>query len=255
MKNACLAFLSLLIFTPILYAQTPGYYLIYGNRDGSDLIVRPGLEIEVQVWGATPPGVNDSIFFMHNPLASNDTVVVSRNGGFFYFPLTEWTTAVFLNPNTYSTPGYTNQSILGIADSYEIEFNTQGDTVLIATFYMTLPNNPDYVDQTFCPFEEGYHYANGELLWGIGIPVVIPAQTFSCLYFDNYIAGDANCSGDLDGLDVIYLVNYFKGEGPPPDPIILGDANGDCSTNGLDVIYLVDYFKGTGPPPYWGDCP
>jgi hypothetical protein len=64
-----------------------------------------------------------------------------------------------------------------------------------------------------------------------------------------YTRGDANGDGNLNGLDVIYLVAYFKGFGPPPDPPEAGDANGDGNTNGLDVIYLVAYFKGTGPPP------
>ncbi|UCE65822.1 MAG: hypothetical protein JSU85_13320 [Candidatus Zixiibacteriota bacterium] len=63
-----------------------------------------------------------------------------------------------------------------------------------------------------------------------------------------YIRGDANGDGNLSGLDVIYLVSYFKG-GPPPDPMEAGDANGDGMTNGLDVVYLVAYFKGIGPPP------
>ena len=64
-----------------------------------------------------------------------------------------------------------------------------------------------------------------------------------------YVRGDANGDGNLNGLDVIYLVTYFKGGGPPPNPIEAGDANGDGITNGLDVIYLVAYFKGVGPPP------
>ena len=63
-----------------------------------------------------------------------------------------------------------------------------------------------------------------------------------------YIRGDANGDGNLNGIDVIYLVSYFKG-GPPPNPMEAGDANADGITNGLDVIYLVAYFKGTGPPP------
>jgi hypothetical protein len=65
--------------------------------------------------------------------------------------------------------------------------------------------------------------------------------------------GDANSSGQTNGLDVTFLVNYFKGIGPTPDPLLAGDANGDCLTNGLDVIYLVAYFKG-GPAPVRPDC-
>ncbi|UCC79315.1 MAG: S8 family serine peptidase [Candidatus Zixiibacteriota bacterium] len=68
-----------------------------------------------------------------------------------------------------------------------------------------------------------------------------------------YIPGDANNSGDVNGLDVIYLVRYLKGTGPPPDPYLGGDANGSCTVNGLDVTYLVAYFKG-GDPPFAGNC-
>jgi hypothetical protein len=58
------------------------------------------------------------------------------------------------------------------------------------------------------------------------------------------LPGDANGSGIVNGLDVVFLVNYLKGQGPAPDPIQLGDANGDCVTNGSDVVYMVNYFKG-----------
>lgn len=68
-----------------------------------------------------------------------------------------------------------------------------------------------------------------------------------------YLPGDANGSNDVNGLDVVYLVNYLKGGPPPPDPILRGDANGSCSVNGIDVTYLVNYLKG-GPPPFLGDC-
>ena len=69
----------------------------------------------------------------------------------------------------------------------------------------------------------------------------------------SYIPGDANNSGDVNGLDVVFLVSYLKGEGPPPDPYLGGDANGSCDVNGLDVTYLVAFFKG-GAPPFAGNC-
>jgi hypothetical protein len=67
-----------------------------------------------------------------------------------------------------------------------------------------------------------------------------------------FVPGDANGSGDVNGLDVVYLVNYLKG-GPAPDPLLSADANGSCSVNGIDVSYLINYLKG-GPPPYAGNC-
>ena len=129
--------------------------------------------------------------------------------------------------------------------------------MLIAVLYMHTTSDSSYLNQEICPFQEGYNPANGDLLWGMqdGTVPISPLQTFPCLHFVNYLAGDANGSLNVNGLDVVYLVNYFKGAGPPPDPILLGDANGDCYTNGLDVIYLVNFFKGLGPPPVWGNCP
>jgi len=62
------------------------------------------------------------------------------------------------------------------------------------------------------------------------------------------VAGDANDNGLLNGVDVVYLVNYLKGRVPAPDPIELGDANGDCLVSGADVVYLVNYFKGGNLP-------
>ena len=70
----------------------------------------------------------------------------------------------------------------------------------------------------------------------------------------SYLPGDANGSGDVTGLDVVFLVRYFKGMGPAPDPLLRGDANGSCTTTGLDVTYLVRYFKGIVPAPLYGNC-
>jgi hypothetical protein len=69
-----------------------------------------------------------------------------------------------------------------------------------------------------------------------------------------YMAGDANMSGSVSGLDVVFLVNYLKGRGPRPNPLLAGDANGSCSVSGLDVTYIVRYLKGMSPRPFRGNC-
>lgn len=79
-----------------------------------------------------------------------------------------------------------------------------------------------------------------------------------------YVLGDANGSGAANGLDVVYLVSYFKGGSAPIDTCICdphgelfpsADANGSCSVNGLDVTYMVTYFKGAGELQFCADCP
>jgi hypothetical protein len=74
-----------------------------------------------------------------------------------------------------------------------------------------------------------------------------------------YFPGDANGSGQFNGVDVTFSVSYFKGMGDPPpdtcecDPhgviFSAADANGSCVFNGIDVTYSVSHLKGLGPPP------
>jgi hypothetical protein len=92
------------------------------------------------------------------------------------------------------------------------------------------------------------------------------AQNFSihvssCLYLD----GDVNNNHMVNGIDVVYAVNYFKGGPVPPYScectaghtwFVAGDVNGSCSFNGIDIVYMVNYFKGPGDPPMpCPDCP
>ncbi|MCD6162890.1 MAG: carboxypeptidase regulatory-like domain-containing protein [candidate division Zixibacteria bacterium] len=71
---------------------------------------------------------------------------------------------------------------------------------------------------------------------------------------ESFVPGDANGDGRVIGSDVTYLINYFRGINPAPEPYLAGDANGDCQVIGSDIIYLVNYFRGAGDPPVMGDC-
>jgi hypothetical protein len=68
------------------------------------------------------------------------------------------------------------------------------------------------------------------------------------------IPGDANGNGEVRGNDVLYLVSYFRGANPPPNPYLNGDANGDCTVDMADITYLTRYLKGLGDPPVMGQC-
>jgi len=97
-------------------------------------------------------------------------------------------------------------------------------------------------------------YLNMTQQSAIGRAVAAMAATLARPHFGpGYLAGDANGSGDVNGIDVVFMVNYFKGLGPSPSPLLRADSNGDCVANGLDVVFLVNYFKG-GPPPIVGQC-
>jgi hypothetical protein len=65
----------------------------------------------------------------------------------------------------------------------------------------------------------------------------------------SFIYGDINCDGDINGEDVICLLNYLYREGPPPCPLLAGDANCDGDVNGEDIIILLNYLYRYGPEP------
>ena len=84
-----------------------------------------------------------------------------------------------------------------------------------------------------------------------------------------YIPSDINGNGSVNGVDIVYAVNYFKGTGAPPPidcfPACPGtpnpfyaaaDVNGNCAVNGIDVTFFVRFLKGQVPSLlYCPDCP
>jgi|GEM_PF-4849625 len=70
----------------------------------------------------------------------------------------------------------------------------------------------------------------------------------------DFLPGDANGDGFVRGSDVLYLLAYFRGINPPPQPYYAGDANGDCIVGPADLTYLTNYLKGFGAAPVSGNC-
>jgi hypothetical protein len=84
----------------------------------------------------------------------------------------------------------------------------------------------------------------------------------------NYVIGDINGNGSVNGVDIVYAVNYLKGGLHPPidcfpncpltpNPFYAAaDVNGNCAFNGIDVTFFVRYLKGQVPSLlYCIDCP
>ena len=84
-----------------------------------------------------------------------------------------------------------------------------------------------------------------------------------------YIPGDINGNGSVNGVDIVFAVNYFKGlpVTPPnechtacpttPNPFYAGgDVNGNCAFNGIDITYFVRFLKLQVPSLlFCADCP
>ncbi len=66
-----------------------------------------------------------------------------------------------------------------------------------------------------------------------------------------YICADGNEDGNINILDVTYLIACLYKDGPCPEPEWVSDVNGDSNTNILDITYLIAYLYKDGPEP---DC-
>ena len=62
--------------------------------------------------------------------------------------------------------------------------------------------------------------------------------------------GDADNSGEVDILDVTYIINYLYKSGPEPEPHpLMADAEGDGDIDILDSNYIINYLYKNGSPP------
>jgi hypothetical protein len=84
-----------------------------------------------------------------------------------------------------------------------------------------------------------------------------------------YTLGDINGNGSVNGVDIVYAVNFLKGTGNPP-PVdcdlvcfnnsnhfyAAADVNGNCAFNGIDITYFVRFLKlQVSHLLYCPDCP
>lgn len=61
--------------------------------------------------------------------------------------------------------------------------------------------------------------------------------------------GDADDSGAVDIDDVVWIIDYIFGGGPPSDPVAAMDADCSSEVDIDDVVYLIAYIFSGGPPP------
>jgi len=265
-------------FFPSIYftePPVPDINVWYGNSDGSILSVPIGVTIPVDVYIQASEFLN--IDSLHLALGTDNQYIVGHHSvtaGSLYTPLTSWDHAQFLPPNALS-PGWQSQSLYAFAD-------TGGDPnpylqcptpTRIASFALEIVNDNTIVGDTAECLIPGLHTVYGGSFVGdsANSGPFYPNLFFSPFHFTaapqgdcEYVVGDANNTGDFNGLDVTFGVNFFKGGNQPPYECectpgdtwyVAGDVNGSCNYNGLDITYAVAYLKGGPALVPCSDCP
>ncbi|HBC47741.1 MAG TPA: hypothetical protein DCZ43_11900, partial [candidate division Zixibacteria bacterium] len=178
-----------LIGLPTLsFAQDPGIQdsMIFGNLNRTPILAGLNMQIIVPVYLRT----DDSVTFVHIPMATDNNYVAHRDSGTILTPLSLWDDRSFLAPDPNSPRvGFTSQSILGfayLADPYDPQnfLYTHGQWLHIADFKLTTTDNIAVLgDTTF--FSMGRNPANDSLALGLsdGATEVHPAIVWGSIYF------------------------------------------------------------------------
>jgi hypothetical protein len=250
-----------LVFAPGNRTDFTGYYDILIPSDTYDLIYRPDSLL----------GLLDSAVYLNVPVFSDTTINVILGSA---EPDTVPPVVTVMSPNGgESWPAYTTHNIVWNA---------------VDNIYVTYVDIYLSLDESGGPFSliSGGETNDGAYLWSVpgdtsdNAYIKIVAHDFSSntgedlsdasftIYSSpsncDYVIGDINESGNTNGLDVVFMVNYFKG-GPTPPYVcqctpgnswhVAGDVNGSCNFNGLDVTYLVGFLKGGSVLIPCSNCP
>ncbi len=78
-----------------------------------------------------------------------------------------------------------------------------------------------------------------------GIPALTDSGDFNLVI--SYLCGDANGDGNINILDIIYLISFVYKGGPAPSPFGSGDVNATQTINILDITYMIAFLYQGGP--------
>jgi hypothetical protein len=168
-------------------AQDPGIQdsMIFGNFDGSIMLAGLNTQLVIPVYIKT----DDSVIFVHWPMATDDAYIAARNGGAFFPPLSLWDDRSFLSPNANSpVQGYTSQSILGFAYLFDPRdpqnfLHTNSQWRHVADYFITTTSDISVLGDTTA-LALGVNPNNGDLYMGtVDFLEIRPAVIWGQIYF------------------------------------------------------------------------
>lgn len=143
--------------------------------------------------------------------------------------------------------------------SFEIDDIDECDDYSFFMYYDTLNDlePPGYLDSLAGIF----YFCAGEADTGLfSFSLVVKEAPYAdtaevqVYHFTTVACGDLNHDGDINIVDLTWMVGYLFGEGLPPVPWEAGDVNCDGQVNIVDLTYTVAYLFDGGAEPCAG-CP
>ncbi len=185
---AIVGLVCLLGLPSLSHAQDPGIQdsMIIGPLNHSIILAGLNMQITVPVYIRT----DDSVTFLHLPVATDNNYIVSRDGGTLFPPFSLWDDRSFLAPDQNSPHvGFTSQSILGFAYLFDPRdpqnfLYTNNLWVHIADYRMTTTSDIAVLGDT-TQLVMGDNPANDTLVLGLvdGITEVHPAVIWGKIFF------------------------------------------------------------------------
>lgn len=198
--------------------------------------------VEVSTDGINFTPIEGNITTNYDPYGVNrGNGITGSSGGWVEatFPLADYASQDIYFRFSYITDASQTEAGIYFDDIYpifEFEYEQVLDSDISETHYIVTDREP------------GTYFYRVRVLdtdnqWG---PYSIPA---SIQVYNPWICGDADNSGEVNVLDIIYLIDYKFKDGPAPEIMEAADVNADTHVDILDILYMIEFKYKDGPEP------
>jgi hypothetical protein len=165
------------------------------------------------------------------------------------------------NPISFTAPE--SDFVLGYGQGqlFEFEYANSDNFPMVIGWFL---DGEEQVDSTgtsfyFAPADTGSYELTVTLEDTTALVLNLPDSAMTTVHtwyvdYREIICGDVNGDLTVNVSDVVYMISYVFGDGPPPEPLLTGDVDCNELINVSDIVYLIAFVFGDGPEPC-AECP